>query len=326
MLELRAPTLLSASEGPRIGLALGSGSARGWAHIGVIRELNRLGITPHVVCGTSIGALVGGLYAAGHLDRLESWIRRLDWREILRYLDVTLLMGGGFMEGRRLIDFFRRDMGDQPIESLDMPFAAVATDLATGQEIWFRDGSLLDAIRASFALPGLFTPVRLDDRWLVDGGLVNPVPVSVCRALGADVVIAVNLNGDVVGKHLRRTVAQPVVSESKQAEATLIEKWSHELKQRTNSLVAQLFESSAGTPGLFDVVAGSINIMQHRITRSRMAGDPPDIVLAPRLAHIGLMEFDRADEAINEGGTSARRASHALQELVAVNRSGDADA
>ena len=314
----------AADDGPRIGLALGSGSARGWAHIGVIRELNHLGITPHVVCGTSIGALVGGLYAAGHLDSLESWIRRLDWREILRYLDVTLLMGGGFVEGRRLIDFFRREMGDQPIESLTTPFAAVATDLATGQEVWFRDGSLLDAIRASFALPGLFTPVHLEGRWLVDGGLVNPVPVSVCRALGADVVIAVNLNGDVVGKHLRRTVAQPVVSESKRAEATLIEKWSRELKQRTNSLVTQLFESSAGTPGLFDVVAGSINIMQHRITRSRMAGDPPDIVLTPRLAHIGLMEFDRADEAIKEGGASARRASHVLQDLVAANHSGGA--
>jgi NTE family protein len=308
---------------PRIGLALGSGSARGWAHIGVIRELERLGITPQVVCGTSIGALVGGLYAAGQLDRLESWIRRLDWREILRYLDVTLLMGGGFVEGKRLIDFFRDEMGDHPIESLDIPFAAVATDLSTGEEVWFREGSLLDAIRASFALPGLFTPAQLDNRWLVDGGLVNPVPVSLCRALGADVVIAVNLNGDVVGKHLRREETQQAVSEAKRAEVTLIEKLSEELKQRTNSLVSQLFESSAGAPGLFDVVAGSINIMQHRITRSRMAGDPPDIVLTPRLAHIGLMEFDRAQEAITEGAASANRAAEGLQELAAGNNSGN---
>ena len=184
---------------PRIGLALGSGSARGWAHIGVIDSLIEAGIEPDVVCGTSIGALVGAAYVAGKLGRLRQWAETATWRAILRLTDVRLT-GGGLMNGRQVVAFLQQIGIDQPIESYGRPYAAVATDLATGREIWLQSGPIHEAVRASIALPGILSPARIDGRWLVDGGLSNPIPVSVCRALGADVIIAVNLNGDLLAR------------------------------------------------------------------------------------------------------------------------------
>jgi len=280
---------------PKIALALGSGSARGWAHIGVINALSKIDIKPDIVCGTSIGALVGSMYATGQLDTLENWILKLDKTEIIKYLDIGLLSGGGFVEGQSLIDFFRNHMGDHNIEELDTQFACIATDLETGLEKWLQSGSILDAVRASMALPGLFTPVHKDQHWLVDGGLVNPVPISACRALGADKVIAVNLNGDIVGKHLQ-------AKEEKSLFDTLTERsLVSEFTEHVKGSFPQWFDDKPKEPGLFDVLASSINIMQDRITRSRMAGDPADVLLSPKLAHIGLMEFDRADESIKAG-------------------------
>ncbi len=277
---------------PRIGIALGSGSARGWAHIGVLRALEQAGIVPDMVAGTSIGALVGAAYASNRLDRLEEWVAQIDWWEIIRYMDVRL----GGVEGERLMRAFRERVEDAPIETLPKPFGAVATDLQTGREVWFQEGSLLEAVRASIALPGLFSPVRYRGCWLVDGGLVDPLPVSLCRALGADQVIAVNLNGNIVGKHFggrspRLAGPSPLLA-------------------RLNAGLQAMLGNHGGAadepkvdepPGLFDVMAGSINIMQDRITRARMAGDPPDVVLAPRLAHLGLMDFDQAGEAMAAG-------------------------
>ncbi len=186
---------------PRVGLALGSGSARGWAHIGVIRALEQAGIRPDVVCGTSIGALVGAAYAAGELDRLEQWVLGLRISDVAAFVDVSLR--SGLLKGERLMDFFRRNFADRPIEDLAMPFAAVATSLHTGAELWLRRGSVLDAVRTSIAVPGLFAPVLCEGSVLVDGGLVNPVPVSLARAMGADVLIAVDLASDILGRHLR---------------------------------------------------------------------------------------------------------------------------
>ncbi|MFO1421472.1 MAG: patatin-like phospholipase RssA [Candidatus Competibacteraceae bacterium] len=277
---------------PRLGIALGSGSARGWAHIGVLRALEEAGIVPDVVSGTSIGALVGAAYASGRLDRLEEWVEQIDWWEIIRYMDLRL----GGVEGERLMRAFGERVEDAPIETLPKPFGAVATDLQTGREVWFQDGSLLEAVRASIALPGLFSPVRHHDRWLVDGGLVDPLPVSLCRALGADRVIAVNLNGDIVGKHFgarspRLVTASPLLARlSARLQAML-----------SNAGNAREDVEADEPPGLFEVMAGSINIMQDRITRARMAGDPPDVVLAPRLAHLGLMDFDQASAAMAAG-------------------------
>lgn len=302
---------------PLIGIALGSGSARGWAHIGVMNELATYGICPDIVCGTSIGALTGAFYASGNLEKMEEWVLNMTRKDILRLLDIKLLASGGFIEGKRLMDNFREPLGHLDIEELPKPFAAVATELDTGNELWLKKGSLLDAVRASLALPGIFTPVMLYNKWLVDGGLVNPVPVSLCRAMGADIVIAVNLNDNIAGRHFRsKSPTEGKINGELSAEATLLDRVSSDLRQRADSLLERLFEGRTDTPGLFDVMAGSINIMQDRVTRSRMAGDPPDIVLAPRLSHIGLLEFDRGEEAIEEGVKCVERARPALQELL----------
>ena len=176
---------------PKIGLALGSGSARGWAHMGVLKALDDAGIKPDVVCGSSIGALVGAAYAAGELDRFAEWTQTLNMRSVFGFMDFKL--SGGMLKGEKLIDFWRRNFVDFDIESSAIPFAAVATDLHSGAEVWLREGSMADAVRASIALPGLFTPVQRGGRLLVDGGLVNPVPASLARAMGADIVIAVGV-------------------------------------------------------------------------------------------------------------------------------------
>ena len=301
------------SSNPKIGLALGSGSARGWSHIGVIKALQNLGIEPHIVCGTSIGALVGGMFVTGNLVRLEQWITSLDKREIIKYLDINLLTGGGFVEGKSIINFFEKQMGDNQIETLEKAFACVATNLETGKEIWIQSGSVLESIRASMALPGLFTPVKKDSTWLVDGGIVNPVPVSVCRALGADKVIAVNLNGDIVGRHLRSKDHHPI--ETSLVEENLLARFRDTLKGKANHYFPDFFSEETSSPGLFEVLASSINIMQDRITRSRMAGDPPDILLSPKLADIGLMEFDRAEEAITAGENAVNQIAQYLKDL-----------
>jgi len=263
---------------------------------------------------------LGSAYATGQLDGMERWASRLNWKDIISYLDVSLL-DGGFIRGEKLMDYAHRFIGGYRVEGLDKSFAAVATDLETGSEVWLREGDLLQAVRASMALPGLFSPFRRDGRWLVDGGLVDPVPVSLCRALGADIVIAVNLNGDIVGKHLRHS---PPVSTDIATPETLPDGiWSKlsshlssSLQQQKNALISQLLGNDADSPGLFDVMAGSINIMQDRITRSRMAGDPPDVLIAPHLAELGLMEFDQAAVAIREGRDSVERMRFALESLL----------
>jgi NTE family protein len=306
---------------PKIGLALGSGSARGWSHIGVIRALDEQGIEPDIITGCSIGALVGAAYAKGDLDKLEDWVRQLRWKEIVDLMDISFL-GGGFLKGDKLIEFFKKRTKDINIQDLDISYGAVTTDFDTGREIWLQSGSLLDAVRASIALPGLFTPVQREGRWHVDGGLVNPVPVSLCRAMGAEIVIAVNLNGDVVGKQ-RREREKEVTHTRHQGTEAEMELWDRFVGQFKNSVqskkevwLEELLGSSKDMPGLFEVLAGSINIMQDRITRSRMAGDPPDVMLTPRLAHIDMLEFDRADEVIAEGYASMQRMQAALDAAV----------
>src|SRR6185312_11872977 len=183
---------------PVIGLALGGGAARGFAHIGIIRTLVAHGIIPNVIVGTSIGAVVGGAHAAGQLDRLEEWARSLQPRNIFGYLDIRL-NGSGLIGGTKLAAQLEQSLGHIQIEDLPIKFASVATEVRTGHEIWLTHGRLVDAMRASYALPGIFAPMLVGDRWLVDGALVNPVPVSTARALGAEIVIAANLSNDVFG-------------------------------------------------------------------------------------------------------------------------------
>jgi NTE family protein len=278
----------------RIGLALGSGSSRGWAHIGVIKALAEVGIEPAIICGCSIGALVGASYAAGNLGQLEQWALSLTRLEIARYFDINLSLNG-FVDTGKLQSFLVKHVCSEQarIENLEKTYGAVSTELETGREKWFTSGPVIDAVWASISLPGLFPPIQSKGRWLVDGGIVNPVPVSLCRALGADIVIAVNLNGDIVRKHISPKPKKPDSESMMDMFAATVKKYS-----------ATIFSGKKprnAAPDLFNALASSINIMQDKITRSRMAGDPPDILLVPKLSHIGLLEFYRAAEAIEEG-------------------------
>lgn len=250
----------------RIGIALGAGAARGWAHIGVLRALEEAGIKPHVVCGTSVGALVGASYANDRLDELEQWVTALTWKKVIGFFDIGF--GGGLLKGARITTFLKAHFLDKEISDLARPYGAVATDLQTGREIWLREGPVTDAVRASIALPGLFRPRMRDGRLLVDGALVNPVPVSLCRALGADFVIAVDLSSPLVGPAVAKVTAE---------------------KQRNYN------------PGMLEIVMNSLNIMSVRITRSRLAGEPADVVIMPRLGRFGLLDYHRSTEAITEG-------------------------
>lgn len=292
---------------PRIGLALGSGSARGWSHIGVIRVLEEAGISPEIVCGTSIGSLVGAVYAAGELDSLEHWVKGLNWQGVVSLLDLK--MGGGLIEGGKLVGFLRKQLDDRSFEQLSKSFGCVATALSTGREIWLRDeGAVVDAVRASLALPGLFTPVLREGQLLVDGGLVNPVPVSLCRAMGADIVIAVDLNWDLLGQRQR------VASAVKPEQAPVA-------NGKFNGLLARLrpsnwLVSEDNMPSILEVMGTSLNIMQIRITQSRLAGEPADAIIRPKLSGVGALDFHRAEIAIAEGRRAALHALPFIQELL----------
>jgi NTE family protein len=297
--------------GPRIGLALGGGSARGWAHIGVLRTLVANGIVPDVIAGTSIGALVGGAWAAGRLDVLEEWARLITKRRVLTLLDFGI--GAGLIRGDRLADLMMRSLGDINIEDLDTRFAAIATELRSGHEIWLTRGRLIDALRASYALPGIFSPVKVSGRWLIDGAVVNPIPVSPARALGARVVIAVNLNADAFG---RGTVIQEQGPEPEPEPAPEARKGS-----RLRWLLRkEVLRDPTGPRGIGSVMVDAFNITQDRIARSRLAGDPPDVMISPRLGGIGLFEFHRAEEAIRVGAEATERALGELTEAVAALR------
>lgn len=288
---------------PRVGLALGSGSARGWAHIGVLRALAERGIEPDIVCGTSVGAFIGAAYASGELDRLEKWAGALGWREVIKFFDIGLQ--GGLIHGRKLVSFFSERFQDEEIGALDKPFACVATDLLTGREVWLREGSVLQAVRASIAIPGLIAPAVWDGAYLVDGALVNPVPVSLCRALGAEVVIGVEIGTGGVGRHVRDDLTQAV-------EAARNPWWRGLWEQPAGNRE----EHASPMPSLPNVLVTSIAIMQERIARSRLAGEPADVLLRPRLPDVGLLEFHRANECFAEGRAAVSRASEQLDHLL----------
>lgn len=303
-----------------IGIALGSGAARGWAHIGVIQALAEYGIHPNIVCGTSAGALVGGAYVAGHMDDLEQWLRSLSPASVAKYFDLSLT-SGGLIAGKKIINFFCKRYGDFVIESLPIRYAAVATELATGHEIWFKTGSMFDAIRASISVPGIFEPFHSNGRWFIDGGIVNPVPVSVCRALGADIVIAVNLSNISKSRPFNHSQAklsghpisdEPVSDETSNLPARL----AQDFKERVNNVLSQIWGGDNNKPGLFYVLNNSAHFMQERITRSRLACDPPDIILAPQIRDIGFMDFHRAAEAIDIGKRCVQKEEQEIRQLI----------
>jgi NTE family protein len=301
---------------PVIGLALGGGAARGFAHIGVIRTLLAQGIVPNVVVGTSIGAVVGGAYAAGHLDTLEAWARSLQVRNILGYLDIRL-NGSGLIGGEKLAGQLEASLGKTMIEELPLKFASVATEVRTGHEIWLTHGRLVDAMRASYALPGIFSPVLVGDRWLVDGALVNPVPVSAARAMGAEIVIAANLSSDIFTHSTTiyahgAPVETPVAAEPVPPKRGLRKFFSPERTMKRE------FFGGGGRPGISSVMVDAFNIMQDRITRARLAGDPPDMLITPRVGQIGWFDFHRAAELIEFGARATERAIESIEEAIHV--------
>jgi NTE family protein len=302
---------------PKIGLALGGGAARGWAHIGVLDVLNEAGYAPDVIAGTSIGAVVGGCYAAGKLDALTEFAASLTKRRVVGLMDFHI-GGAGLIAGGRLKRLLERDLADHRIESLPQRFVAIATELGTGHEIWLTHGLLVEALRASYALPGVFDPVRLGGRWLMDGALVNPVPVTAARALGADIVICVNLNSDLSGRGttIQNHGADPdLLPEAEERPAS---RWFGGITGAARRVRGMVGRASSDQPGLAGVMIDAFNITQDRISRSRLAGDPPDVMIGPKLARVGLFDFHRADEAVALGRQAAERM---LDEIEAVVQS-----
>lgn len=281
---------------PLIAFALGGGAARGWAHIGMLTCLKDAGIKPELICGTSMGAVAGACYAAGKLDELKDFAFSMTKRRMFSFMDVRL--GGGIIKGNHLTKELDKYFGNTKIEDLDIPFVSIATELATGHEIWLRDGPIVPAIRASFAMPGVFSPLDIDGRWLTDGALVNPIPVSVCRAFGARIVIAFGLTSEV---YLTKNNGVDSVEQDLTDDKTATEKMVKQVKQGLRKI-------KTNEPNIGAVTMASFNIMQDRIARTRLAGDPPDAMVTPNVEHIGTFEFDKAKELYELGYDAAHKA------------------
>ena len=313
---------------PVIGLALGGGAARGFAHIGIVKTLVAHGIVPDVVVGTSIGAVVAGSFAAGHLDTLEQWALSLQPRSVLSYLDLKL-NGSGLIGGDKLAAQLEAAIGQTLIEELPLKFATVATEVRTGHEIWLTHGRMVDAMRASYALPGIFSPVLVGDRWLVDGALVNPVPVSTARAFGAEIVIAANLSSDVfahsttVYSHGPSPEVTVAVAPEAMIEPVAPKRGFGKLFSPERTMKREFF-GGGGRPGISTVMVDAFNIMQDRITRARLAGDPPDLLISPRVGQIGWFDFHRAEDLIAHGVRAAERAIESIQEAIHILAPGSA--
>jgi NTE family protein len=302
---------------PKIGFALGAGAARGWAHIGALQELTEMGVVPEIVAGSSIGALVAGCYAAGHLAGLEDFARSLTKRRVFGLLDFSF-SGAGLIGGDRLRQRLHDSLGDTRIEDLPIRFAAVATEMRSGHEIWLKRGPAVEAMRASYAMPGVFEPVKIGGRWLFDGAIVNPVPVSVARALGAECVIALNLMADGAGHGVSGFDFEAAADPAPVAHA------AGDVASGIAHGARRLFSpwrgasDGARAPGLATVMVTAFNISQDRIMRSRMAGDPPDVVINLKVGAIGIFEFHRADELIALGREAVRRARDEIVEHLAL--------
>jgi NTE family protein len=276
---------------PKIGLALGSGGARGWCHIGVLRGLDKLGLCPDVIAGTSMGAVVGAAWAGDKLDALEDWVRALTPARVVSLMDLRL-RSGGLVEARE-IEAMLRGLGlADRIEDLAHPFTAIATDMTTGREIWLSEGPTFAAVRASAGIPGVMSPVELDGRWLLDGGLTNPVPVSAARAMGAEVIIAVNPNAKPHGQIWRPPAPKP----AKPWFAAILPEALHDPLGIDTESVAR-----AVTPNYFDVLSAAIDVMTDTIRRARFAGEPPHIQLDAAFTDLTILELYRGPEAIAEG-------------------------
>ncbi len=298
----------------KIGLALGSGGARGWSHLGVLRRLHDLGLRPYCLAGTSIGSIAAALYASGRLDTMEELAARLDWKRVAQLFIEVNFPRSGLLTGRNFMKMLRGVIPAHAISSLRMPYAAVATDIDAGTEVVFTSGSLFTAIRASIGIPGIFTPTRVNGRNLVDGALVNPLPVSVCRALGADFVIAVDINLRLPSEP-RPPYRSPALMPSPRI-------------ARLAASLARLMppppESKAGPAGarpasdtltIFDILTRAFRLAENQLTLRELERNPPDLLLQPAVGDIMTLDFHRGPEVIADG---VRAVDEALPQLTAA--------
>ncbi len=293
----------------KIGLALGSGAARGWSHIGVINALQRAGIEIDIVAGCSIGSLVGAAYSCGQLSALESWVRAFSYWDVLRLMDVSW-QRGGLLRGERVFNQYRQILPFTDFSQCGKRFGAVATNLSTGRELWFTNGDLHHAVRASCSMPGLMSPVAHNGYWLVDGAVVNPVPVSLTRALGADIVIAVDLQHDA---HLMQ---QDLMSLNLTQNETENESGESSWQVRLRDRLGRMTPRRPTTPTAMEIMSTSIQVLENRLKRNRMAGDPPDILLQPVCPQISTLDFHRADAAIAAGQLAVEKKIDELMPLA----------
>ncbi|CAG9297146.1 patatin-like phospholipase RssA [Celerinatantimonas diazotrophica] len=309
------------SASPRLGIALGSGAAKGWAHIGVLDELVKLGIQPHYIAGCSIGAYVGAAFANDRLDELGQWVQTLTNWQVVKLLDLGI-HHGGLLLGKKVFAVTEALLGSRRIESSRLPFAAVATELYTGKEVWLKRGNMRRAVRASCAMPGLFSPIRWHGRWLIDGAISNPVPVSLCRAMGASHVIAVDLQANRISQNAMANT--PILLEDRRVPTEELAR-QESLFARAMGVGQGYFHSVVDRigrhkkpkdltkPNMMAVMSGALDILEDKLKRSRMAGDPPEVLITPKVADIGLMEFFRAQEAIEAGRQAVRKQAEVLE-------------
>ncbi len=293
----------------KIGLALGSGAAKGWAHIGVIRALEKAGIKVDIVAGCSVGALVGAAYATDRLPVMEKWVRSFSYWDVIRLMDFSWGRGG-LLRGEKVFSHWRRLVTAENIEQCTLRFGAVTTNLSTGRELWLTDGDLHQAVRASCSMPGLLSPVAYHGYWLVDGAVVNPVPISLTRALGADIVIAVDLQHDA---HLMQQDLLSVTPQEPPQEQTVATSWGGKLRQQLAKMASRRINQ---TPGAMEIMTTSIQMLENRVKRNRMAGDPPDVLIQPFCPQISTLDFHRADEAIAAGREAVDKKMDELLPLV----------
>ncbi|MEI6210736.1 MAG: patatin-like phospholipase family protein [bacterium] len=309
---------------PRIGLALGSGGARGWAHVGVLRRLQELNVPIYCVAGTSIGSIMGAVFAARRLDVIEDLSRQIDWRRVARMFVEVGFPRAGLVTGHRIQQLIQEVVGVHLIEDLLIPFAAVAANLKTGEQVVLSRGSVVDAIRASIAIPGIFVPAQHDGHHLVDGGMINPLPIDVAESMGADVVIAVDVNL-LPGRGIDPPhTACPTVAHGMDRDVTAILAHTREALPRVQSAFADAMERwfRRETTGLtiFDVLTRSVRIAENQITHGRLKLHPPALLIQPAVGSIETLEFHRASQAIEAGRAAAIACESQILALLAACR------
>ncbi|MCF7824351.1 MAG: patatin-like phospholipase family protein [Candidatus Marinimicrobia bacterium] len=309
----------------KIGLVLGSGSSRGWAHIGVIEALEKHGIEISLLTGVSAGSYIAASYAGGALESVKQFALGMDWKKVLSYLDLAFPRSG-FIEGQRVVDLIQTYMDVTYFEEFRIPVHMLATDMLTGEQVVLSDGKITDALRASMAIPGLLTPKKINDRWLVDGGVVNPLPVDVCRAMGADFVIAVDLNSERINQDRMQENSQErernlAGIEKKRIE--VVKTWMKQYGSKGKAMSTKIdkwFSPQESSPHIFEVLGSSLNIMQKKIEETNLEHHPPDILIQPRLGDLKLFDFHHAERAITEGFLQGEQAIPEILEKLETFR------